>query len=733
MIKLDRKQTSFIKVFLFFFLMALLLLAINIGVKSFFFSEFTEKSAITNAPAKIKERQAFLNDYLANLPRQIEAIATSKPFQAYLYNPQTHVKPFQDLLDTLMIFEPDVMQIRYLSAQGQELLKVDRPRIGADFDWVPPAQLQNKSGRAYVKQALRETSPRTIFSNIELNQEEGEIERPFKPTIRVMRPVFEGQHVRGVLVINYFVSDLLEDLVQAPFYEMALFDGQGQVIKHSNARYDWSAYRTESLEIDEWVEAAGEQVIERLDLPLPSPLYLGLSLNRQNLKAMHANELKEYSVISMVTLLLALFVSAVVSGVIARNQRARDHLLAQLKVAEQVSDMASWEHNHVTGAFSGNALFYKRFGFGKTRRPSFEGYVQALSPSSREHYETDYREALRLCRPVTHVVEVPASSTAGERYFQERYDHLVNRDGQLVSTFGVLVDVTERYQQQAMIQNIIDAQESLILRLDGRRITYANEAFKAFFGGEAKTTPLKDLSDLEARFEPEAGLFTVPENDDDGEWLPLLEQSHGDTVVKMVSQAGVSHYFALQFHSIATGLGVLTMTDITERYLAQQQLMTQANQDALTGAYNRHFFDSFLRGKLENWLSAHCLYGLIVFDIDFFKRINDTYGHGIGDQVLKGMVRVIQDNTRRNDYLIRWGGEEFVLFVETERLDVVSKVAENIREAVAQTDFPSVGQVTLSGGGALLVPGVALEATIEKADQNLYQAKSGGRNQIVVS
>jgi diguanylate cyclase (GGDEF)-like protein len=734
MIQLDQKQTSGVKIFAFFIAMALLLLALNVGVKSTFFSEFTEKTAMANAPLKIRERQNFLNEYLELLPRQIEALTSSESFQTYRKKPKTQSGPLRDVLQVVMKSEPDIMQIRYLNAEGVEQLNLKRPQFAEPFHWVPEAKLQDKSNRGYFQLAKYQTEAKTLLSDIELNQEFGEVEHPFKPVIRVMRPVFDQQRFAGVWVINYFVAPLLDDLVRAPFYDMVLFDGQGNVLKHSDARYDWSAYRESGFGAQEPFQMPGEKVIEQLSLPLPSPLYLGLSLRKANLKAMHLNELKEYAIISAVTLLIALLAGAVVSALLTRQQRARDRIFAQLRIAGQVSHMVTWEMNHATGRFHGNGEFRKLFGF-EEQTPTFAEYVKKLVAPNPTGYEKKYREAVRECRAVTHTLKLQPTPAGEERYFQERYDHLVDRNGKLVSTFGVLLDVTERHQQQAMVQNIINAQDSLIVMLDGQQIIFANQAFKTFFDlpENEDDNPLMTLSDLQVHFEVEGGNLNVSMTDDVGAWLQGLAQSYTETIVKMTSCAGGVHYFELAFHAISAKRGVLNFVEITDRYLAQQQLMTQANQDALTGAYNRHFYDSFLRPKLEGFLRENRVCGVLIFDIDFFKRINDTYGHAIGDEVLKTVVHLIKQNTRNNDYLIRWGGEEFILFVETEQLDVVMKVAENIRETVATHDFSSVGNVTISGGGTLLVPDERIETAIEAADQNLYQAKESGRNQIVVS
>jgi diguanylate cyclase (GGDEF)-like protein/hemerythrin-like metal-binding protein len=117
-----------------------------------------------------------------------------------------------------------------------------------------------------------------------------------------------------------------------------------------------------------------------------------------------------------------------------------------------------------------------------------------------------------------------------------------------------------------------------------------------------------------------------------------------------------------------------------------------------------------------------------MFDLDHFKRVNDTFGHGAGDAVLVGLVQCVRQHLRASDALIRWGGEEFLVMVPATRLEGAMALAEKMRAAVAGIDFPGIGQVTMSLGVAQYAPGESLSRWIERADQALYAAKASGRN-----
>jgi diguanylate cyclase (GGDEF)-like protein len=123
---------------------------------------------------------------------------------------------------------------------------------------------------------------------------------------------------------------------------------------------------------------------------------------------------------------------------------------------------------------------------------------------------------------------------------------------------------------------------------------------------------------------------------------------------------------------------------------------------------------------------------MLLIDADHFKRVNDSYGHAVGDEVLQRLAALIQDNIRSTDFLARYGGEEFaVLLPEVEAAQSPAVIAEKIRAAVAGAIFATVGQVTVSIGVGVTEPGDGDSmALIRRADQQLYQAKSLGRNKV---
>ena len=156
----------------------------------------------------------------------------------------------------------------------------------------------------------------------------------------------------------------------------------------------------------------------------------------------------------------------------------------------------------------------------------------------------------------------------------------------------------------------------------------------------------------------------------------------------------------------------------------------EADHDALTGLYNRNFFDRFIKLSEESGGANGCY---IMIDIDNFKSINDLYGHDIGDIALKTVARITGRLIRGNDILVRWGGEEFVLFIEGMPLDDAVVKAEIIRRTIESTPYYESEHLTVSLGVTEVRDSEGCCATIKRADENLYVAKTTGKNKVVAS
>jgi diguanylate cyclase (GGDEF)-like protein len=167
-----------------------------------------------------------------------------------------------------------------------------------------------------------------------------------------------------------------------------------------------------------------------------------------------------------------------------------------------------------------------------------------------------------------------------------------------------------------------------------------------------------------------------------------------------------------------------------DRELARKSQM--AHYDQLTGLCNRYCFheryDEVHSGP--EWSRRRM--GLVLIDIDDFKNINDTWGHDVGDVVLRSFAKIIIDNTRDHDSAARWGGEEFAIMLSESSIEGVSAIAERIRREVESFEFYRVGKVTASFGTTICEIDESLESAMKRCDEALYNAKYNGKNRVYI-
>jgi len=162
---------------------------------------------------------------------------------------------------------------------------------------------------------------------------------------------------------------------------------------------------------------------------------------------------------------------------------------------------------------------------------------------------------------------------------------------------------------------------------------------------------------------------------------------------------------------------------------ANAELDRLATVDTLTEAFNRRKFAEIAQRERAAARRNGTAMALVILDIDHFKRINDTHGHHAGDEVLKGVAATLRGEVRENDYLVRWGGEEFIVLAPGTGPEGGRALAEKLREAVAREPIAGV-PVTISLGVASTDGSEEMEAVVQKADSALYEAKENGRNQV---
>lgn len=206
-----------------------------------------------------------------------------------------------------------------------------------------------------------------------------------------------------------------------------------------------------------------------------------------------------------------------------------------------------------------------------------------------------------------------------------------------------------------------------------------------------------------------------------------------DLVVPIIFFCGAIFVF------VVCSLSLRTTRDIMQNYALKQENIT----DPLMGIFNRRYLDRRLKDETQRALNYSHPLSIFLIDIDHFKRVNDNYGHQVGDLVLKDIAQLIKRSLRESDVLARYGGEEFVVILPRTKDSTSYLLAERLRHVVAdfQLSLPrksdrdplSIGVTVSVGVATLNFECKDCHCLIENADKSLYQAKQNGRNQVVMS
>lgn len=231
-------------------------------------------------------------------------------------------------------------------------------------------------------------------------------------------------------------------------------------------------------------------------------------------------------------------------------------------------------------------------------------------------------------------------------------------------------------------------------------------------------------------------IFLIP-----NKWMNSLFASFFISITFFI----LSAYYSKQIQSVEYSAGtayiliVLVISSISafqysyfnrKLYAYSKELLNMSVTDPLTGIYNRGKFNEELKKWIDYSKRYKTPFSVTIFDFDNFKRINDTYGHLIGDKVLVGTVNLIKNSIRQTDVFARWGGEEFVLLFANTNKQQAIKLTERLRVLISNNKFEEVGNVTCSFGLATFKENDNADTLINSADEFLYIAKRQGKNRV---
>ncbi|MDF1875471.1 GGDEF domain-containing protein [Sulfurimonas sp. SAG-AH-194-I05] len=285
---------------------------------------------------------------------------------------------------------------------------------------------------------------------------------------------------------------------------------------------------------------------------------------------------------------------------------------------------------------------------------------------------------------------------------------------------------------QPIFQAIINSIPNPIIITNGNKIFKSNDIFIDFFHYKNLDDFMNENSCVCNLFIEDDAYFSLASIDENISWVEYIHSSEDTIRVKMLNKKKEFRVFHITINIIEQEKNyfLVVFTDITALENEKTMLENMAYKDPLTGIYNRQMFNRFLLKESENKKRHGDVLSLIMFDIDHFKRVNDTYGHDVGDQVLITLCKLITDNLRVNDIFARWGGEEFMILLPRTELDTAFHKSLELKQIVEDYDDEAIPHITLSFGVTEIRMKDKERSCFKRVDEALYKAKVK-RNDVV--
>jgi diguanylate cyclase (GGDEF)-like protein/PAS domain S-box-containing protein len=382
-----------------------------------------------------------------------------------------------------------------------------------------------------------------------------------------------------------------------------------------------------------------------------------------------------------------------------------------------------------------NKIYEKLF---KVNRTEIEGKTDhdIFPKDAADAFRANDLDIIKRKSPIEFEEVVPHDD-GNHTYISVKFP-LYDTSGMVYAVCGISTDITERKQMEEELKeseekfrSLAENTQDYIMRYDEDcRHLYENPAALRVSGMTAEDIIGKTHRD--AGFDEELSDF----------WEEKIKAvfKTGKSSQSIFEWEGATGKVFLDWHlypefdesnHVKTVLGI--SRDITELKRMEENLKKLATRDELTQAYNRTIFEELLSKEIEKFSRYSHPFSILLLDVDYFKKINDTYGHDTGDKVLETMSSIFRVSIRGFDSLIRWGGEEFLLIAPATDLEKAGLLADRLRKIIENQSFDTAGKITISLGVASFRSDDNKNSIVKRADEALYVAKRNGRNRVEIS
>lgn len=290
-------------------------------------------------------------------------------------------------------------------------------------------------------------------------------------------------------------------------------------------------------------------------------------------------------------------------------------------------------------------------------------------------------------------------------------------------------------EKERLIKTIIDNTNSILFITNFKDIKFANNRFYQFFGVNNTKEFCEKNSNIEDIFIEKDGFISNKMLNEEEDFIDLINRTkENERVVAILDKNHKTHFFFITLSKTNyEDYEIITLTDITAMGEKNIEIKEKAYIDSLTGAYNRYKLSEFFEIESTKSIRNNESLTMAIFDIDHFKKFNDTYGHAIGDDVLKLVVDTVKKYIHGRDFLARYGGEEFIIFLPETSIKNGEIATNNLRKKISEINLSIERNITVSFGVSEYKKEESFETLFKRCDKALYNAKNNGRNRVEIA
>ena len=295
--------------------------------------------------------------------------------------------------------------------------------------------------------------------------------------------------------------------------------------------------------------------------------------------------------------------------------------------------------------------------------------------------------------------------------------------------------IKEILSTKMLLQEVLDTDHNFLMVAEGKKIILANKTMLNFFDCTSLDEFIKKHIYISNFFIDTDNEDFLSNYMDDEHWVSYLYREQNNKEIKVhMKKNNMDRYFKAHSRKIIIDgkeVYIIIFDEITQELQMIKTLTDEASKDALTGLFNRGKFNDVLTKEMSLAQVTKSPLSIIFLDIDHFKIVNDTYGHDIGDYILIEIANILISTLRQGDFVARWGGEEFVVTLQSTTAKQASLLANKIRKNIERHDFKNGGKQTVSLGVTEYIVQEHQSEFTKRVDEALYEAKASGRNKVV--